>query len=168
MQLTCTYTVLSCAYTQEKERFYKNKYNAPVFLSLYFYLSLPYLITLIPSFSNALPFFTSFSFSLLFFITHIFRQTPRLPGGIRAEQFNRHMILVLFIKVKEEGRTILRYLTIFWAVMQQFGQVLLSIWYFRHSTQAKICNLMKIISSTMVICDKINLITVISNIVCPL
>ena len=44
---------------------------APVFLSLYFYLAPPYIITKVTLFSSAPP----------FFITRIYSLTPGLPGG---------------------------------------------------------------------------------------
>ena len=53
---------------------------APVFLSLYFYLVTPWLITLIPSFSVPRPLWTSLSSVRPFFVKHIFCLTPPPPG----------------------------------------------------------------------------------------
>ena len=54
---------------------------APVFLSLYFYLAPPYLITLIPPFSSDPAFFHFIFLCPALFITHIFPSTPGQQGG---------------------------------------------------------------------------------------
>ena len=61
---------------------------APVFLSLFSYLAPPQLITLIPSFSSALPFFQFiFQFPALF-NKHIFPPILGLPVGDRVGTFS--------------------------------------------------------------------------------